>query len=409
MQHKPRAWQSARIASIRDVGGTMPRVKIALLSATFPPYRGGAGTVAFNHARELADRGHHVEVLTALSPGEVHDPNGAVVRRERPVFQIGNAPLIPRIAGLRGFDVIHFHHPFIFGTELALFARRRSPRTALVVAYHNRLIGERGRRPLFWLYEETSGRALLRSADRVCPLSENHAAGLPTVAALRRRAPRRVSILPNGVDTDAFAPGPDEARIRAANGIAPDAVVALVVATLDRAHYLKRVDVAIDALARAGHPRLHMLVAGGGEWLDRYSRQAESAGVAERTTFLGPLDHARLPDAMRASDLLVVSSDREAFPLVLLEAMSSGLPTIASDLPGTRAVVRDGETGLLVPPGNPAAAATAMERLAEAGAERRRAMGLRGRADCEARYAWPLVIDRLEAIYRDAMEERRSR
>jgi glycosyltransferase involved in cell wall biosynthesis len=384
-------------------------VRIALLSATFPPYRGGAGTVAFNHAQGLADRGHEVEVLTASSPGDVHDPDGAVVRREQPLVRIGNAPLIPRIVGLRGFDVIHFHHPFIFGTELALLARSRSRHTALVVTYHNRLIGERLRRPLFWLYEESSGRALLRSADRVCPLSESHAQELPTVAALRRRTPDRVSILPNGVDTSAFSPGPGPARIRAAEGIPDDAIVALVVATLDRAHYLKRVDVAIDALARAGDPRLHMLIAGGGEWLDRYRRQAEAAGVAERVTFLGPLDHARLPDAMRAADMLVVSSDREAFPLVLLEAMSSGLATISSDLPGTRAVVRDGENGLLVPPGDPLALAAAMDELAEAGAERTRAMGMRGRADCERQYAWPLVIDRLEAIYRDAMQERRSR
>jgi len=365
--------------------------------------------VAFHHAEGLADRGHRVEVLTAESPGEIHDPEGAVVRRQQPLVRIGNAPLIPRIAGLTGFDVIHFHHPFIFGTELALLARRRSRRTALVVAYHNRLIGERLRRPLFWLYEETSGRALLHSADRVCPLSENHAEGLPTVAALRRRAPHRVSVLPNGVDTNAFSPGPDRARIRAAHGISEGAIVALVVATLDRAHYLKRVDVAIDALGMAGESRLHMLIAGGGEWLDRYRRQAASSGVEQRVTFLGPLDHAQLPDVMRTADMLVVSSDREAFPLVLLEAMSSELPTISSDLPGTRAVVRNGQTGLLVRSADPPALAAAMDELAKAGPERRHAMGKRGRADCVREYAWPLVIDRLEAIYRDAMEERRSR
>lgn len=365
--------------------------------------------MAFHYAKGLAERGHRVEVLTAATPGETRDPDGAVVRRMRPLVRIGNAPLIPQIAGLRGFDVIHFHHPFIFGTELALIARLRCRRTPLVVTYHNRLIGERARRPLFWLYEESSGRGLLRGADRVLPLSDNHAASVPAIAALRARAPERVSVLPNGVDTIEFSPGPDRAAIRAMNDVPEDAVVALVVATLDRAHYLKRVDLAIEALGRAGHPRVHLLVAGGGDWLERYRGQVAAAGLAGRVAFLGPLDHVRLADAMRTADMLVLPSDLESFGLVLIEAMSSGLPTISSDLPGTRAVVKHGVTGLLVPAGDAGAFAAAIDELAAAGPERRRAMGAAGRAECERRYAWPIVIDRLEAMYREAMQARCSR
>ncbi len=103
-------------------------MRIAHLTATFPPYRGGAGNTAFRFAREQADRGHEVEVFTAPAPGEPPDPGGAIVHRIEPVLAIGNAPLIPSLARVEGFDVVHLHYPFIFGAELTLLgAAARAP------------------------------------------------------------------------------------------------------------------------------------------------------------------------------------------------------------------------------------------------------------------------------------------
>jgi hypothetical protein len=85
------------------------RLRIAHLTATFPPYPGGAGNTAFRFALEQAARGHHVEVFTATAPGEAPDPGAVVVHRIKPVFAIGNAPLIPALARIDGFDVVHLH------------------------------------------------------------------------------------------------------------------------------------------------------------------------------------------------------------------------------------------------------------------------------------------------------------
>jgi glycosyltransferase involved in cell wall biosynthesis len=376
-------------------------LRIAHVSATFPPYLGGAGTTCFELAHELALRGHEVDVFTADAAGEA-PPCAATVHRIEPLAAIGNAPLLPRIARLNGFDVVHLHYPFIFGTELVLASQaRHRHRRPLVVSYHNELVGEGRRRALFWGYEATWGRALIACADRVCVVSEAHAQTVRSLRAARRRDPAKLVEIPNGVDIHTFRPGPDSEGVRARAGIPADAVVAAFVATLDRAHYLKRCDRAIEALARAADERLHLLVVGGGEWLGRYQRLARQAGVADRVHFMGAVQHDRLPSILRAADFLLLTSDLESFGIVLIEAMACGLPAVATDLPGVRATVRDGETALLAPAGDShAIAARISELLAIDGAARTR-MGAAGRALCERAYAWSIVVDRLEQVYAD--------
>ena len=98
-------------------------MRIAHLTATFPPYPGGAGNTCYRFARGQAERGHQVEVFTAPADGDPPDPGGAVVHRIKPALAIGNAPLIPSLARVEGFDLVHVHYPFIFGAELTLLGR----------------------------------------------------------------------------------------------------------------------------------------------------------------------------------------------------------------------------------------------------------------------------------------------
>jgi glycosyltransferase involved in cell wall biosynthesis len=229
----------------------------------------------------------------------------------------------------------------------------------------------------------------------VCVLSPGHAA---TVRELHGLEGKCVEI-PNGVDVDAFIPGPDIAGVRRALGIAPDAIVVAYVATLDRAHYLKRPDLAVAAVAAAADPRLHLLVIGGGDGLEAVRARAADAGLGERTTFTGAAGHERLPDLLRAADVLLCPSDLESFGMVLIEAMACGLPTVSTDLPGIRAVVEPGHTGWIAGVGDVAALAGALRAAVEAGADGRAAMGEAGRARCLARYGWESVVDRVEGVY----------
>jgi glycosyltransferase involved in cell wall biosynthesis len=385
-------------------------VRIAHLTATFPPYPGGAGNTAFRFAREQADRGHHVEVFTAPAPGAIPDPGRVVVHRIDPVFAIGNAPLIPAIAGIEGFDVVHLHYPFIFGSELTLLGRlrRRRREQALLVHYKNRLVGKGPRGALFEAYEHTVAPALIRAADRVCVLSPDHAESVSYLRKTGQRDPGKLVVMPNGVDSELFSPGPDPG-LRERLGIPADAIVAAFVATLDLAHHFKRVDVAIDAIAQRGDPNLHLVVAGGGELLGGFRTRARDAGVGDRVHFLDAVPHAELPGVLRAADLFLLTTEPpESFGIVLIEAMACGLPAIATDYPGVRAVVEDGETGLVVPGGDPAAVAAALAQLA-GDPERRRAMGERGRAKALAEWSWPALVERMDGAYAEAIEARRAR
>ena len=132
------------------------------------------------------------------------------MHRIEPVAAIGNAPLIPRLAALSGFDLLHLHYPFIFGAELVLAGRlRRGMRdAALLVHYKNRLVADGPRGALFGAYEHSVAPALIRAADRVCVLSRDHAASVPYLGRALRDTPERVVEMPNGVDVERSLPAP---------------------------------------------------------------------------------------------------------------------------------------------------------------------------------------------------------
>ena len=387
-------------------------MRIAHLTATFPPYPGGAGNTAHRFAVEQAARGHEVEVFTAPAPGDPPSAGGAVVHRIDPVLAIGNAPLIPRLARVEGFDVVHIHYPFIFGSELTLLGRlhRRRRRQALLVHYKNRLVATGPRGLLFEAYERTVAPTLIRAADRVCVLSPDHANSVSYLRRTGERDPAKLIEMPNGVDADLFSPGPDSSGLRDRLGIPAGAVVAAFAATLDLAHHFKRLDVAIDALAELADPSVHIIVAGGGELVESFRARAAEAGVAERVHFLGAVPHGELPDVMRAADLFLLTTEPpESFGIVLIEAMAAGLPVVATDYPGVRAVVIEGETGLLAPIGDSRAVAARLRELVEADDKGRRAMGARGRERAEREWNWPRLVERMDDAYAQAVAVRRER
>jgi glycosyltransferase involved in cell wall biosynthesis len=106
---------------------------------------------------------------------------------------------------------------------------------------------------------------------------------------------------------------------------------------------------------------------------------------------------------LRAADLMLLTTEPpESFGIVLIEAMACGLPTIATEYPGVRAVVDPGETGLVVPPRDPQALRAALERLLGDRQPRRR-LGTAGRERARERFAWDAVTDATLAAYRMAL------
>lgn len=382
-------------------------IKIAEVVSTFPPYRAGQGNVAAAQARVLADRGHDVTVFTSsgdLDPGR-DVAGGARVRRLRAIASVGNAPVLPGLARLHGFDVVHVHAPFIFGADMVAL-RAATTGMPVVMSYHNQLVASGAKGAAFQAYLKTSLALRLRQASKVAMLSRDHALSVPQLAHELMRRPRAFHEVPNGVDPAVFRPGPQSPE-RARWGIGGDRFVVAMCATLDAAHRTKRPDVAIRATAQlARRLPVDLVLIGDGPLKDDLAQLAVRLGVADHVRFVGALEPADVASCLRAADALVLPSEIEAFGLVLIEAMACGLPVVGPDTPGARVVVREGLDGFKIPPGDPARLAAALQTLHAVGRDGRRAMGDRGRARVLERYTWDRSVDALEECLSRAVETR---
>ena len=378
------------------------RLRIAHVTATFPPYTGGTGTVAYHNALELAKRGHEVHVITPASGSldPANGPTGLTVHRLSTRFRVGNAPFSPSLGGLlTTFDLVHLHYPFYFGAEQVWWARRRAG-LPYVVTYHQDVILQGALSVVDRLHHRVCGHRILCDARFVGATSADYAASSRLAAVPARR---RVEI-PNGVDTERFHPAVFAESLRASYGLTAADGVILFVATLDRAHYFKGLDVLLAALQML--PSASLVVVGDGDRRQMYERLAGAAGVAARTRFLGYVPEAEMAAHFALTNVVAVPSTTrgEAFSLVAVEAMASGKPVVASRLPGVRSVVEDGATGLLVKPQD-AGDLAAKLRTVLADRQLADSMGRAGRLKAEARYDWRSIGERLEDLYFAAIDQ----
>lgn len=219
--------------------------------------------------------------------------------------------------------------------------------------------------------------------------------------AMRRHAlswgvsAERLEVITNGIDVERFQPQPrGEARRRL--GLPLDATI---VGAISGLWHLKGPDVFLRAMA--GVPYVHVLVAGNGPMRDDLGVLARQLGLGERITFTGQLDDPRLGYA--AADLIVLASRRDAFPLVALEAQACGRPVVAFEVDGIPETLAD-DTGVLVPAGDVARLARAIQALTSDG-ERMKRMGRAGVERVRARFSQDLMVRRVVALYDAVLTE----
>jgi glycosyltransferase involved in cell wall biosynthesis len=166
---------------------------------------------------------------------------------------------------------------------------------------------------------------------------------------------------------------------------------------------VKRLPLLIEAYAEAARDfdrRAPLVLVGGfpGEWEGEHPLEAIRRTGARDVFLAGWHDHAELPDFLAASDVVVLASVREQFGQVLVEGAACGLPSIAVAAHGPAEIVRDGETGRLVPPDDRAALAAALVEAVNDPAERRR-RGALAAEDARAKYSWPALAARVAHVY----------
>lgn len=209
---------------------------------------------------------------------------------------------------------------------------------------------------------------------------------------------RRIEVIRPGVDHDVYRPDPS---------VEPySEPTAVYVGRLKR---YKGLDVALRALERLSEAglALRLLVAGRGDDEARLRRVARRRGVADRVKFLGYVPEARKVELLRRAWVHIYPSPKEGWGMTNVEAAACGTPSIASRSPGLRESVADGESGYLVPHGEPSAWAECLGRVCRSPALRRRLS--EGALRHAARFSWEEAAGRTERSLRRAAGARTHR
>ena len=281
-------------------------------------------------------------------------------------------------------DVLHTHHlgPFLYGAAAAALARCPQVHTEHSHEFY-----------------DTTRRRLLGAA--MSPLAEVVAV-TPEVAEFRKRFPGKCQVIPNGVPLPPLDSSTRSAA-RASLGAGPDDLIigcaARLSAEKDHAGLLDAFGLLLER-----EPRALLACAGQGPLGEALRAQAERAGLSPRVRWLGSLDD--MTPFYSALDACVLTSVREGLPLSLLEAMSFGVPVVATEVGGVGELLGGG-AGLLVPPKSKEALSNALSSLLRQ-PDLADDLGSRGRARVEQSYSIDRMVDRYVELYRRVLKPSRS-
>lgn len=368
------------------------RVLAVLDSLSF----GGAENLVTTLAAVGPQVGLEVDVLSLAPPTPERSAWLPVLRRAgleprflglRRLAQPDAVPLLARAIRAARCDVVHAHLEYsaTLAPPAAALAGRRA-----VCTFHHTPGPLRGR-------EAARERLAVVVANRSRGVIFVSAASRAGFAARYHSRPDRWAVLRNGVDLDRYRPAPAAAPAAppADLAIPAGAPVVTVVAAL-RPPKGHAVALAAWPAVLAAVPEARLLLVGSGPQEAALRAQARSLAIADRVVFAGL--RGDVPQLLAASTLALLPTWTEALPTALAEAAAAGVPAVASAVGGVPEVVADGSSGLLVPPGDPAALAAAVTRLlCDDG--RRAAMGQAARALAERRFDAVRWATRLRAGY----------
>lgn len=369
-------------------------MKIAEVSATFPPYNAGTGNVCYHNSLELKKLGHDVTVYTGRRSNlEKENSKSLSVKYLKPLFTVGNAPFLPQLLKLKDYDIVHLHYPFFFGAEL-VYLNSIIRNSKYVLTYHNDAISNGLYGLFFNIYSNTIQKLILGRADKIFIPSLDYAQN-SYLSKIFRDNPQKIIEIPNGVDSGKFNPSNEGSFIKQKYSLNNKKII-LFVGALDKAHYFKGVDILLESMKYVCNQNYHLIIVGEGELKESYINKIDELGLNSYVTFAGKVSDEELPLYYAASDVTVLPSiGVESFGLVLIEAMATGKPVIASNLPGVRSVVDDGKNGFLVIPKDSKDLASKINKILNNG-ELASRFGINGRKKIEEMYSWGKVTKKLE-------------
>jgi len=365
----------------------------------------GDGLVAYQVIAGLAERGHRIHVATPYA--DIQGLFSALVTvyqmttdkgqpRPGPIsYMRWTCRMLRRVRATARVDLIHELNPVLSLRSLA-FAGSGIP---VVLGPHSSRwpMNCDGRRSLMG----TSQRRVRQLLKNACVNQQHQFAKailLSTQAALNNvsqpeRLIDRLFLLPPGIDDRKFVP---------AQATSPGPPTILFLANVVVRKGIYSLLEAFDALSKR-MPSVHLVIAGDGPALPAVKEKVSASHYRNRVQFRGHIDRADIPNLLSQCTIYCLPSHGEPFGMTALEAMACGKPLVVTNAGGPSYMISE-QGGRSVPVKNPAALARALGELLS-DPELCRGMGEHNRAHIESQYSWPIVISRLENIYREILGE----
>lgn len=364
-----------------------------------PAVYGGIPSVIAMLAK-LSQSGFDTRVLVARERGfaREYEFEGVGVEAVASVGTVMSMPLAPTYPfwfakRARTFDVVIHHAPFPL-TDLGALLMPKD--TALIVHWHAEVIG----RPMLLKLLTPLFRRSLKRADRIIVSDRAIVDNSPFLKDFAEKC----VVVPYGCDVTYW--GELNAAQRKAADKLQEQHPKLVVA-IGRLVSYKGYEVFLRAMQNVD---AEAVIIGEGQLKADLKRLSEELGILDRVKFLGTLDLDEVKQYVYAAKVLAFPSvtEAEAFGIVQLEAMAAGKPVVNTDLAtAVPNVARDGKEGLTVPPNEPVAFAEALRRLLDQPDFAAR-LGAAGRERVYSEFSQPLFLSRIQEVYKDAFQRRRS-
>ena len=300
-------------------------------------------------------------------------------------------PLIPNLSEfikIESPDVIHAHS-HLFLTTFSSIRIARKLGIPSIVSVHG-LIADRDllTNSLQNAYLHSIASWIFRNSTITICLTKSDANQVLQIGC----PPEKIRIVPNAVDTELFKPYPNMER--------EDLVVwtGRFVPEKGLTYLIKAAKIVIDE-----NSKVKFLLIGGGPLKSRLSGLIRSFHLEKNVFLIGPVKREEIAKYLAKACIFLFPSIREGIPKSVLEAMSAGKPVIASDIPGIKEVIKEGDNGILVPPKNPRMLAKAILTLLEDRSLRKK-LGWNARKTVLDKFAWNKILNMLKSVYEEAIK-----
>lgn len=393
--------------------------RICLVASTYPRMDDDVAVPWLRETvRRLRDRGHDIMVLAPAYKGSrSHQIDGVPIHRFRyflasredlthdsgapskvhktsykllgVLYVLFGALALRRLTKGQNFEIVHIHWPFPHANFLMFMGRRQF---ATVLNFHGAELMLAGKSPLF-------ARNLAKWVRRADAIIANSSYTASAVKALAGNT--KIEVIPYGsriVEDKVPASRPNDPRILFVGRL----IERKGAAYLLEAHAL---------LLKQGR-KVKLTIVGSGMLLETLRAKASELDTTGAVEFLTNVGNDEIASVYSSSTVFVLPAivdskgDTEGLGVVLVEALSFGLPVVASNVGGIPDVIRDGETGLLVEEKNPEALAQAIGRLLDNSALAEELVR-KGQDHIEKRFSWPVVTNHLEKVYAEVIDRRK--